>query len=186
MANEMKKLTEQRASLMAEMQKLISGSKEELRSLTDEEQTRFDEIEEEIRAIDATVKAEQRAAELSAGDGISLPADSAEDRTAAEERAFVGYVTGVAENRADVNLTASDNGAVIPASIVDKIISKVKEISPLFNLATKYNVGGTLSIPYYDESTQSLQCLMLPSSPSWKAQAESSHLFSWAVSWREH
>ena len=29
-------------------------------------------------------------------------------------------------------------------------------MSPIYQLATRYNVGGTLNIPYYDESTQSI------------------------------
>ena len=32
----------------------------------------------------------------------------------------------------------------------------MKEISPLFSLATHYNIGGTLTIPYYDESTNAI------------------------------
>ena len=53
-------------------------------------------------------------------------------------------------------MTTGDNGAVIPSSIANKIIEKVKEISPLYSLANKYNVGGTLTIPQYDESTQKI------------------------------
>ena len=56
------------------------------------------------------------------------------------------------QERADANLTAGDNGAVIPTSIANKIIKKVHDICPIYQLATKYNVGGTLSIPYYDET----------------------------------
>lgn len=44
-------------------------------------------------------------------------------------------------------MTTGDNGAVIPTSIANKIIEKVIEISPLFSMATRYNVGGTLNIP---------------------------------------
>lgn len=49
-----------------------------------------------------------------------------------------------------------DNGAVIPTSIANKIIGMVKEISPLYQRATHYNVGGNLTIPSYDESTQKI------------------------------
>lgn len=74
-----------------------------------------------------------------------------------EERAFENYIRGVIEERADdVNLTAGDNGAVIPSSIANKIIKKVYDISPIYQLATRYNVGGTLNIPYYDESEQNI------------------------------
>ena len=53
-------------------------------------------------------------------------------------------------------MTVGDNGAVIPASIANKIIEAVKEISPLYHLATHYDVGVTLNIPCYDESTQKI------------------------------
>ena len=45
---------------------------------------------------------------------------------------------------------------VIPTSIANKIIGMVKEISPLYQRATHYNVGGNLTIPSYDESTQKI------------------------------
>jgi HK97 family phage major capsid protein len=51
-------------------------------------------------------------------------------------------------------MTKGANGAVIPASIANKIIEKVVEICPIYHDADRYNVKGTLSIPYYDETTQ--------------------------------
>ena len=45
---------------------------------------------------------------------------------------------------------------MIPTSIANKIIGMVKEISPLYQRATHYNVGGNLTIPSYDESTQKI------------------------------
>ena len=81
----------------------------------------------------------------------------AEERAAAEEQAFADYIRGVvSEKRADVNMTTGDNGAVIPASIANKIIKKVYDICPIYQLADRYNVAGTLSIPYYDESTSAI------------------------------
>lgn len=53
-------------------------------------------------------------------------------------------------------MTTGDNGAVIPSSIANKIIKKVHDISPIFQLAEKYHVSGNLSIPYYDESSQQI------------------------------
>jgi HK97 family phage major capsid protein len=53
-------------------------------------------------------------------------------------------------------MTTGDNGAVIPSSIANKIIKKVYDICPIYQLANRYNIGGTLSIPYYDESTQTI------------------------------
>ena len=76
-----------------------------------------------------------------------------------ETRAFECYIRGIApdvETRAATNMTVGDNGAVIPTSIANKIIEMVKEISPLYHLSTHYDVGGTLTIPSYDESTQKI------------------------------
>ena len=154
----LKALAEQRAALLAEMEAISETAKAETRAYSEEELARADELAAEIRAIDATYKAEEARAVLAASpkavpvDGEVVPTD----KTEAEERAFAQYIVdSKAEFRAG-ELTMSANGAVIPASIVNKIISKVKEISPLYAMATKYNIGGTITIPYYDESTSAI------------------------------
>lgn len=151
--NDEKGLVEQREDLAKEMRDIVEGAKAETRTLTDAEETRFNEIKEEIDKIDTTLKAfdEQRALE------DFKPSDNKKDnKEDIEERTFANYIRGVVEERADVNLTATDNGAVIPKSIANKIIKKVIDISPIYQLATRYNVGGNLTIPYYDESTSSI------------------------------
>lgn len=154
----LKALAEQRAALLAEMEAISETAKAETRAYSEEELSRADELAAEIRAIDATYKAEEERAILAASpkavpvDGEVVPSD----KTEAEERAFAQYIVdSKAEFRAG-ELTMSANGAVIPTSIVNKIISKVKEISPLYAMATKYNIGGTITIPYYDESTSAI------------------------------
>ena len=151
--NDEKGLVEQREDLAKEMRDIVEGAKAETRTLTDAEETRFNEIKEEIDKIDTTLKAfdEQRALE------DFKPSDNKKDnKEDIEERAFANYIRGVIEERADVNLTATDNGAVIPKSIANKISKKVSDIAPIYQLATRYNVGGNLTIPYYDESTSSI------------------------------
>jgi HK97 family phage major capsid protein len=54
-------------------------------------------------------------------------------------------------------MTKGDNGAVIPSSIANKIIEEIIDICPIFADADRYNVKGSLSIPYYDEGTSSIQ-----------------------------
>ena len=154
----LKALAEQRAALLAEMEAISETAKAETRAYSEEELSRAEELEAQIRAIDATYKAEEARAVLAASpkavpvDGEVVPSD----KTEAEERAFAQYIVdSKAEFRAG-ELTMSANGAVIPTSIVNKIISKVKEISPLYAMATKYNIGGTITIPYYDESTSAI------------------------------
>jgi HK97 family phage major capsid protein len=151
-----KQLNEQRADLQTELEGILSGAKAETRAMTTEENTKFAEIEGKIKAIDDTIAAEERARKLSLG---KKPADKKEEETRAEaeERAFADYIRGVvSEERADVNMTTGDNGAVIPSSIANKIIKRVYDLSPIYQLATRYNIDGTLNIPYYDESTQAI------------------------------
>ena len=109
----------------------------------------------EIAGLDKTITALDEARSLDE----KVPAKQAEQCTKeeTETRAFENYIRGVVEERADVNLTVGANGAVIPSSIANKIIQKVYDISPIYQLATRYNVGGSLSIPYYDESAGTIE-----------------------------
>ena len=150
----LKALIEKRNEKVAEMQSILDKAKEEKRAMTEEEMAQFNALEKEISNLDATIEAEKRASNYTVTDDNKDK--SVEERAEAEERAFANYIRGVVEERADVNLAVGDNGAVIPSSIANKIIKKVYDISPIYQLATRYNVGGTLNIPYYDESTQSI------------------------------
>ncbi len=154
----LKGLEEQRNDKITEMQGIVNKAKGETRAMSKEEQDKFKTLSDEVAAIDATIKAEERARELEIKKGDKKD-DKKEEKRAqeeAEERAFANYLRGIAEERADVNLTKTDNGAVIPSSIANKIIKKVNDICPIYQKATKYNVGGSLSIPTYDESTQAI------------------------------
>ena len=154
----LKALAETSAALLAEMEAISETAKAETRAYSEEALARAEELEAQIRPIDATYKAEEARAVLAASPK-AVPVDgdiTPTDKTEAEERAFAQYIVdSKAEFRAG-ELTMSANGAVIPTSIVNKIISKVKEISPLYAMATKYNIGGTITIPYYDESTSAI------------------------------
>lgn len=155
-----KKLREQREEFRQKLQELLDKAETEERALTDAETEEFDQLEAKIKGIDRTIKAEERARELS----LNVISDErreelrAEERAEAEERAFENYIRGiVSEERADVNLTFGDNGAVVPSSIANKIIEKVEDICPVYEMSEHYNVGGTLSIPYYDETDGAIE-----------------------------
>lgn len=153
----LKALLEKRNSKVTELKTVLDKAKNEERAMTDEEMTKFNSLEKEIKDLDATIEAEKRANNLQIV-GYKEKKENEEQRAVeeAEERAFENYIRGVVEERADVNLTAGDNGAVIPSSIANKIIKKVYDICPIYQLATRYNIGGTLNIPYYDEETQAI------------------------------
>lgn len=152
-----KQLIEKRNALIEEMEKMVEACETETRAFNEDESKRYEEITKELNDLDATLKAADELDEKRSYQPIEKP-DETKDRAELEERAFESYIRGTLdlETRADVNLTKSDNGAVIPSSIANKIIEKIKEMSPLFAMATHYNVGGTLTIPSYDESTQKI------------------------------
>ncbi len=146
----LKEMEERRAEIEEEMNGLVDKAEEEKRAFTEGEENKFNELEKEKNRLNTTIKAieDKRAANNKEEDNNKKNDDKAEE----EKRAFENYIRGIVEERADVNLTVGDNGAVIPSTIANKIIKKVYDISPLYQLATKYNVKGNLTIPYYDDS----------------------------------
>ncbi|MDE7193205.1 MAG: phage major capsid protein [Oscillospiraceae bacterium] len=155
--NKLKELIEKRSALISEMEEMVKVIETEIRAFTDEELNAYNAKKTEADSLTATINALREQRTLDITESVS---DGSESKEQAEERAFVEYLrSGKAmelETRADSNWTPSENGAVIPSSIANKIIEKIVEISPIYGLATKYNVGGSLSIPYYDESTGSV------------------------------
>ena len=155
---ELKKLMELRNDKVTELQALISVAKTENRAINEEETIKFDALDKEIKGIDATIKMEERARDLKLNVIVDDKKTELKEEEV-EERAFASFIrNNVIENRADVNLTTSDNGAVIPKTIAKKIIETVKELSPIYALATKYAVKGELIFPVYDEATQKITC----------------------------
>lgn len=156
-AEDLKSLTEQRADLVQQMKDLTSTAETEKRAFSPEEDKKFDDLDKQIKALDSTIEKLERARDLKLN-VTSTKKHEELKQDDLEERAFAAYIRGeVLQERADVNLTVGDNGAVIPTSIAQKIIKKVVDICPIYQLATRYNVGGTLSIPYYDEDTQTIE-----------------------------
>lgn len=156
-AEDLKSLTEQRAELVQQMKDLTATAETEKRAFSPEEDIQFDELDRKVKALDSTIEKLERARDLKLN-VTSTEKHEELKQEELEERAFAAYIRGEKlQERADVNLTAGDNGAVIPTSIAQKIIKKVVDICPIYQLATRYNVGGTLSIPYYDEDTQTIE-----------------------------
>lgn len=149
----MNKFGEKKNSLIAEAENLMTTAENEVRAFTEAETQRYNEIMTEVTALNEQLEQRKRLTEMQLG---SKPEDGTEDggeteEEIKEERAFTEYIRGavlgnISESRA--NMTYGDNGAVIPKTIINKIIDKVTNISPLFASATKYTVKGDISIPY--------------------------------------
>lgn len=156
-AEDLKSLTEQRAELVQQMKDLTATAETEKRAFSQEEDQQFDDLDKRVKALDSTIEKLERARDLKLNT-VTTEKHEELKKEELEERAFAAYIRGeTLKERADVNLTVGNNGAVIPSSIAQKIIKKVYDICPIYQLATRYNVGGTLSIPYYDEETQTIE-----------------------------
>ena len=145
----MKELLEKRSALLEEAEGIVESCKTETRAMKDEENTRYSEILDEIRAIDTTIEA----AEKLPGKMEERKAHE-ENTEEAEERAFVDYVMGKAtEMRSgEQNITMGNNGAIIPTSIANRIIKAVSDRCPIFSGATMYAVKGTLKVPVWGKA----------------------------------
>lgn len=142
----LKALIEKRNELIESMNGMIDSAKAENRAMTAEEVGKFGEMEEEVRTITGNINA------INAMNGIEAIED--EQPTDEETRAMQAFVDYVMENRTnEQNITMGNNGAIIPTTIVNRIIKKVKELCPIYAQATVYSVKGTLKIPVWGPKT---------------------------------
>lgn len=161
-----KELVEKKNDLITRAEEVLNTAKAETRELTDAEAQELAEIRDNIRRIMETLrlKGEFDKMEGAAMEKEGFPKDEErkcgdknETRAIEEEAAFADYVRGVVNERAN-NLTPAANsaGVTIPVTIANRIIRKVYDICPILEKSTKYNMKGTLEIPYYDVNTTTI------------------------------
>lgn len=161
-AENLKGLQEQREDLVNQMQKVLDDAKAEERAMTEDEENTFNELESKIKAIDATIKAEERARDLALNvtskekkDNVVKELTDAEVRAEeeAQTKAFLAYVSGnAAEVRAgEIQLTQGANGAIVPTHIANKIIEEVRDMVPYLTICDVVSTNGKLSVPVYGE-----------------------------------
>jgi HK97 family phage major capsid protein len=146
----MPSLLEQRNNLISEAEGLVKTAKTETRSMNENETSRFEQIQNEIKQIDKTIQAETIAAQMQeqqAGSTQAKKDDQAEQR-ALETENFLKFIKG--DTRA---LDVANNGAVIPTTIANQIITRVRELSPIYQRCTVFNVGGDMSFPAFDSNS---------------------------------
>lgn len=155
-----KELLEKKNNLITRAEEVLNTAKSEKRELTDAEAQELAEIRDNVRRIVKTLGIKREFDELEDREPDTKVEDNKDDeqkaKEEAEERAFESYIRGTATNERASNLTFGDNGAVIPQSILNKIIKKIYDISPILDRSSKYNVKGKLTIPYYDESANAI------------------------------
>ncbi len=150
--NKLKELKEERNQKLIELDKMTQTTLSEKRAFSEEEKSNFEKIEGEVIALSDTIEKCERDYKEDIENNKN---NKANDEEEAEKRAFLEFVRngklGI-ETRNDSNWAVGNNGAVIPTSIANKIIEEVKDRCAIYKYATKYNVGGTLNFPIYDES----------------------------------
>lgn len=146
----LKALMEKREDLQKEMEQLVNTAEAEERAMTKEEIEKFDQLEEEIRAVDETIERTEKARNMD-----PAPKTGSGNKTEEEElRAFEDFVLGkVSELRAgEQNVSMSNNGAIIPTSIANRIIKAVEDRCPILAGATVYSVKGNLKVPVWGKA----------------------------------
>ena len=161
-----KELNEKKNDLITRAEDVLNKAKAEKRELTEDEAEELAEIRDNVRRIMKTLelKGDFDKMEGQEIEKEALPKDEEErkcgdkeERALDEEKAFANYIRGVVNTRDTAyNMTLTDNGAVIPTTIANRIIKKVYDISPILERSTKYNVKGKLELPYYDVDTQTI------------------------------
>ena len=165
-----KELNEQKNDLITRAEDTVNKAKEDKRELTDDEMAELAEIRDNVRKITEKMKINEDMDNMDekkpkpepkpAGgneEGNMSKEDKQKQQAENETRAFENYIRGKVVHERAGELTKSDNGAVIPTTIAQKIIKRVYDVSPILEKSTKYNVKGTLQIPYYDDQTSTLK-----------------------------
>lgn len=155
-----KYLDEKKNDLITRAEEVLDLAKTENRELSPEEVAEIESIKADIDMIKKTIGLEEDLEQIKE---MELKEDKTpeeeetkveENRELMERRAFEDYIRGNVRD-SDVNMTKGDNGAIIPTSIANMIIKKVYDICPILDRSQKFNVKGTLAVPYYpaDAST---------------------------------
>jgi HK97 family phage major capsid protein len=165
-----KELLEKKNDLVTRAEETLNKAKAENRELTDAEMAELAEIRDNVRKIVKALDIEDFFDREGRNNGRKpMPTPPVENSEVMDEdtragcgkdvketRAFENYIRGIVTHERDNNMTFGDNGAVVPTTIANRIIKKVYNICPILERSTKYNVKGTLELPYYDTNTTTI------------------------------
>ena len=159
-----KGLVEKKNDLITRAEEILNDAETNKRELTDDEAQELAEIRDDVKKIKEAleihdeIKEEKTELKEEGEKALAEEKDLRENacKEEADRRAFDAYIRGVVLNERVKELDKGSNGAIIPTTIANKIISKVYDICPVLEKSTKYNVKGKLVIPYYDEGTTAI------------------------------
>ena len=146
----MKHLVEKRNSALARIEEILALVEEEQRPLTDEEKAELEALKAEVEDINSQEKVVEEARALEPVKETQEEIKKGEvtevmekrELQLQEERAFENAI----RNGEIRNLQAGDNGSLIPETVSERIVAKVKEISPLLAECQMVNVKGNYRV----------------------------------------
>lgn len=146
-----KELIEEKNDLITRAEAIVQTAKDEVRELTDDEAKELAEIKDDVKAIKKKLLASdvEEMADDKEKKEDDEPKEEEKDTAEEEKRAFENYIRGTVMHERAGELTKTDNGALIPSTIVNMIIKKVYDICPILEKSQQFNVKGTLQVPYY-------------------------------------
>lgn len=147
-----KELIENRNEKVQEMENIVNLAKTENRVITDEEKAKFENLEKEIESIDNTISMNERMNKMELKEVKEPVVETVENK---EVKIFENAIRGIINE--DTPTTKADGQVTIPTTIAQKIIDRVVEISPVFQMAERYNIAGKLTLPKYDKENSSIE-----------------------------
>ena len=154
-----KELIEKQNDLLERAEATLNKAKEEKRELTPDEMQELAEIRDDIRKIKMALGLDRDFKELKENACGEKKKRSIEEEKQEENevKAFENYVRGYIVHERAGELEKANNGAVIPTTIVNRVIKKIYDICPILEKSSKYNIKGNLDLPFYpayDEESQ--------------------------------
>lgn len=151
-----KELIEKQNDLLTRAEEVMNKAKEEKRELTPDEMQELAEIRDDIRRIKEALGLDREFKELKENACGDKKKRNVEDLAQEENdvKAFENYVRGYVVHERAGELTKANNGAVIPTTIVNRIIKKVYDICPILEKSTHYNIKGNVDLPYYPATSE--------------------------------
>lgn len=166
----MKELVEKKNDLITRAEDVLNVAKAEKRELTEDEAKELAEIRDNVRRIVETLKLDDDFREIEKmevkEDDVPVEEEKTEEEEMTEKeiqevRAFENFIRGRAVHERAGELTPATSGtgiglggALIPETIVNYIIKRVYDICPILDRSQKFNVKGTLEVPYYPADAQ--------------------------------
>lgn len=140
-------LKAKRQELITELELMITSVGTEMRSLSEEEVSKFDSMKKEIENIDATIKRVEETRFNNMNKEEKKVAVEKRSKEEIEARALDAFFRGHdmdAEMRA--TLTMVNGSSTIPQTIADGLLKKLEEMCPVLEKARRFSSKGTLRL----------------------------------------